>query len=149
MECNKTQASLRFALTTLDSYYRDISISAGDVNKKYKTLKREYEEVLVLLNRKDDEIANLTQKIRAYKEQATRAEEEKQRLKSIVNDYVYPDIANSLLAADGDLVNAETIIDKNNLSANIISGDTKIERNPESHGGHAVIRNLFEEFVGD
>jgi len=149
LNCNKTQASLRSALTALDAYYREISARASDISKQYKVLQREHEDALDLLKRKDDEIVNLTQKIRLYKENAVRAEAEIKRLKSIVNDYVYPDIANSLLAADGDLINAETIIDPEKLAVGMISGDTRIARKAEEPCKSAVVRNLFEKFEGD
>ena len=73
----------------------------------------------------------------------------RETLRHIVEDYVYPDIANELLAEAGDLSNSDTIVDRERLNALLISGETTVSKEIETHSGSKVIRNIFNSFEDD
>lgn len=138
---NQSHSSLRAALSSLDTYYRKLFEYAVEIDKKYKDAQK---RILSL----ESEVALLKDQEGPLKKRVFMAEAEQKRLKGIVNDYVYPNIANALLAKDGDLVHAETGIDSEKLSARTITSNTKINRSEKKTVSNTVVLSLFDNFEG-
>lgn len=143
---NQTQASLKSALTSLDTYYQGIFEHAENVRERNTTLENLNERNLELLKNQSEEICCLTQQNKVLKKKVSAAEAEQKRLRDIVNDYLYPDIANALLAEDGDLIHAETNVVPEKLSAKTITSETIIEFPKKISGSNAGIVKLFDIF---
>ena len=139
---NQSHSSLRAALSSLDTYYRKLFEYAVEIDKKYKDAQK---RILSL----ESEVALLKDQEGPLKKRVFMAEAEQKRLKGIVNDYVYPNIANALLAKDGDLVHAKTGIDSEKLSARTITSNTKINRSEKKTVSNTVVLSLFDNFEGD
>lgn len=146
---NRTQTSLKSALTSLDTYYRGIFEYAESVRERNTTLERLNKRNLELLENQSEDLSRLTQQIHILEKRVSAAEAEQKRLRGIVNDYVYPDIANALLAEDGDLVQTETNIVPEKLSAKIITSETVIEFPKKISGSNTGIVKLFDNFEED
>jgi len=86
----------------------------------------------------------MEQAIKQLKEEIKTLQASNKQLKTVVNDYVYDDIANELLAQAGELVKEETIIDTNKLNKQIITAETKISK--KSNSGSSVIQGIFDNF---
>lgn len=143
---NRTQASLKSALTSLDTYYRDIFEYAENIRERNTTLGKLNEHNLKLLKNQSEEISCLTQQNKVLKKRVSAAEAEQKRLKDIINDYVYPDIANALLAEDGDLIHAETNIISEKLSEKTITSETVIVFPKKATSNNSTIIKLFDDF---
>ena len=138
---NQSHSSLRAALSSLDTYYRKLFEYAVEIDKKYKDAQK---RILSL----ESEVALLKDQEGPLKKRVFMAEAEQKRLKGIVNDYVYPNIANALLAKDGELVHTKTGIDSEKLSARTITSNTKINRSEKKTVSNTVVLPLFDNFEG-
>lgn len=146
LDTNKTRESLKKSLTILDSYYRTVAGTATEINKKYKDLEQKYEEASEKLNKAREDIEVLTHDISSLKVKNKSLRSDNNVLKGIVDDYIYPDIANELLIKDGVLSNADTSVDTYKLQKNLLSADTKIEKKSTARSGSAIIQNIFDKF---
>lgn len=149
LDHNRTRASLKTALIALDAYYKEIAEGTIEISKKYQVLSKKYGEVQNKLEQTREQLSALTQEVTSLKQRIRTLESDKKVLRSIVEDYVYPDIANTLLANDGVLSDPETIIDADKLNTLLISGDTKISKEPEVRSGSTVLKELYIDFEGD
>lgn len=127
---HRGKASLTKALTELDCYYKtivDSSVAAikehKDLNHQINTLQNSLLDANFKINSSSQIICELKQKIKELTI-------ENQRLKDIVEDYVYPDVCNELLSQDKQLHNIDTIIDEKKLQRKIITFKSKIETVP-------------------
>lgn len=147
---NKTTSALKRELINLDAYYKSVADSSLIVLEKNKKLVSELQKTESSLTSALDEITALKQEIATLKSENNILKSRNQRLTDIVQDYVYADIANELLAQDGELVNVNTQINADSLEKNIITSSTKIntsqERPNNTKSDSNVIKGLFEEF---
>ena len=149
LETNRTIAALKRALVNLDDYYKKIADTATEIGNKYQLLMRQYEETQEELSRTREEVSELQETQKALKQEMKVLKSSRETLRHIVEDYVYPDIANELLAEAGDLSNSDTIVDRERLNALLISGETTVSKEIETHSGSKVIRNIFNSFEDD
>ena len=137
-----TRTSMRSALAALDGYYHAISDQAAKTGKKYNLLLR---DIQVLRNEKDAAEKNLdilSEEVRCLKEQ-------NKKLAEIIKNYVYPDIANDLLAKEGVIPGMEARLDQAKLDNQIIRGDTEIQTAPSTRSGSSVIQGIFDNLEDD
>lgn len=146
LECNRTTAALKNALASLDRYYWEIAESATEIGKRYQNLMKQFEETQEELKQTKEEIAALQETKKALQQRVRDLELSRETLRHIVGDYVYPDIANELLAEDGDLMNGNTIVDRERLNALLITGETTVSKGAEVRSGSTVIRNIIDSF---
>lgn len=146
LDTNKTRESFKKALINLDSYYRTVANAATEVNKKYKVLEQKYEEISEKLNNAQKEIGELACNISSLKDKNKSLKNDNNVIKGIVDNYVYPDIANELLIKDGVLSNVNTSIDTDKLEKKLLSADSKIEKKSTARSGSATIQNIFDKF---
>lgn len=73
-------------------------------------------------------------------------------LQDFIDTYVYPDIANKLLEADGVLSNLPTTIAPHSLDGIVLDAGSDIRTGDPKHNSHPLksgndkLINLFEEF---
>lgn len=144
LDTHKTRASLKQALTELDGYYSLVSEAAAAVEKRYRNLEKEYAALLQEVKNLSDENLRLSQLEEPMKAEIKSLKEEKRALQSVVNDYVYPDIANELLVRMGVLTNVDSVIKVSGLDEMLITGDTVLDKNDKPVFGSNVIEGLFK-----
>lgn len=141
---NKTRASLKRALADLDCYYRKIADSAVEIQKKFIAMSKEQEKQLDQKKILNINFQENTAKIKLLEEQIQEKEKEVLKLRSIINDYVYPEIANALLAQEGLLLKPKNVINLEKLNKNIITADSDITT-AEIKSGSFIISDLYNQ----
>lgn len=126
VKTNSSIDKLRTALAQRDAYYASISNSAAIIFAENKELKssieyyrKEYEELKDKMQKKiqKDENKSIREKDKVIL-----------RLKKLLDEYVYPEVANLLLEKEGLLETVNTIIDKDKLSAITVEPDSDISK---------------------
>ena len=138
---NRSKDTLIKAISERDSYYKAVADSAAQAFETYNTLKKQYEqekEKNALLTEKiskledliselNTEIKTLTSELKAYK--------------TVVDTYVYPEIANELLIKEGAIRKTNNHIIEDAVNNNIITATTNIK--DVSKSGSSIIEGLF------
>ena len=149
---NSTLAAIRRALSDLDSYYKSIAEHAIDVLKSHREREEMLANTTTALDQANQTVESLTKENIELKSQIKRMKAENTTLQKMIDTYIYPDIANKLLEADGVLFNVHTTIKSDILNSKIIDGGTELNKatNPEPKesllkSGNSKLINLFEE----
>lgn len=145
LSVNKTRRTLIKALTELDTYYKSVVEAATRISKRNAELEKENEtlkqEKLALEQTNNDSSDNIV----ILKNDLTQLKKENKKLRSLIKEYLYPEIANVLLTKEGLLKKEESIVDESALQNNLIKANTTINNiNPDIKSN--VIRNLFGDF---
>lgn len=98
---NSSKEQLTKALTALSDYYKTVADSAVTVFRKLKEYERKIKELEDALSKKDAENKKLNEKISSLKQQNKELKDEKGKYRSVIDKYVYPEIANKLLSDEG------------------------------------------------
>ena len=152
---NTTTAKLKQALTELDFSYKCIVDSAKDICSRMDDISRRNTTIETEANELKLQNSELMGTITALKKELQDLKHMNATLRSIINDYVYPDIANELLAKSGILKNVKGCVDSEKLEAKIITGSTPIsteESKKEKYktkSGSNIITGLFDSFAED
>lgn len=121
---NNTPEKLISALTNRDTYYCHIADKASKLVKLNQSLQRE-------ISNKDIAIKDLAAKLDETKYNATLIKEKDKAikaLKDIIDIYIYPSVANALLAKDGILEIVASVVDDDTIDQLTISANTEIEK---------------------
>lgn len=137
-----TRSSIKDALTDLDNYYRIISEQAVKTGKKYNLLLRDMQELRSEKDNVECDRSALSEEVRYLKEQ-------NKKLTQVLKDYLYPDIANDILAKEGVILGLETHLDQDKLDHQIIRGDTDIHTKTLTRSGSSVIQGIFDSLEDD
>ena len=145
LSVNKTHSALVRALTELDTYYKSVVEAATKISKRNvelekenDTLKQENQAIKQTNNNSSDNIIIL-------KNDLSQLKKENKKLRSLIKEYLYPEIANDLLKKEGLLKKGESIVDESALQNNLIKADTDV--NNINHDIKSnVIRDLFGDF---
>lgn len=132
LDTHRDKRSLKAALVQLDCYYRSIADSSVEALKKYNHQEETIKSLKEQLAESKDNVEELTSTVKELRQQRRQLQAEADAWKSVVEDYVYPDICNELLAADGELKNIDTIIANAKLEKKLITFQSKIERKPQN-----------------
>lgn len=115
MATNRTPASLKSALIELNKYYQKIADYATSFKQEADNLRLRVNE----LEAKNDKLTN---KIKVDKD----LDSENKKLRSIIKNSVYPEIANELLKAEGLLKSDYQAITDEYLATQILTADSEI-----------------------
>lgn len=150
LDTHKTQASLKKALTDLDGYYRMVVDVAVKAKQDYQKLALKYKDVSDELKVAREESTALLQSVSDLKKEVKKHREDNHVLRTTVEDYVYPGIANALLAKMGVLSNVDTdeVVNPDKIEEQIISAKTVVKKRSIVQSGSNVIQGLFDEFEG-
>lgn len=147
---NRSHGQLVKALTELDCYYKTVADSAIIYMDKYHVLYNKYETVKrenEVLTEKNKELESLN---KSYNGEKKTLKFELEIYKSIVDTYVYPEIANELLIKEGALRKTKTPLKDNVLKDNIITPTTDIKKIAKTAKSESnVIQGLFDKFDDD
>lgn len=121
---NNTIDKLKAALTQRDQYYAKVARSAAKAFEENSKAMAENKRLL----EKNTELNEKLEKKQEAADSAQLREKNKEiaSLRRIIKNYVYPEIANALLASEGLLENNVSAIDEEELSKKTISADTDV-----------------------
>lgn len=143
LDTHRTRSSLTKALTDLDSYYKNVADSAMEIQKKYHTLKKQYEKVTNKLIDAENENRELSRTTAPDKALIKDLQAENHALKTLISDCVYPEIANELLVKAGILKKGGSTIIPDKLDEMIITDNSAVTKDA-SQSGSNVIQGLFD-----
>ena len=136
---NTSPAALKKALSERDNYYQQLAEAAAYCIGKYDEQK---EEIKKLANEKETLQFENTSYITENKQLKTRLREnqaEIQKLRTFIDTYVNPEIANELLKQEGLLKTTAGIVSADAVVENIVRSDSNIA--PKN----TIVRNLFDK----
>lgn len=121
---NGTREKMKTALAQRDTYYASIASCAAKAFAENKDLKASIE----YYRKANEELkTKLEEKAQKTENKAIRKREAVIRgLKKLLDDYVYPEVANQLLVKEGLLQTVSEIIDKESLAAITVKPSTDI-----------------------
>ena len=133
---NNNLCSLKNALSVRDQYYGKVCVAAGKIFKENNNLKNK-------INAQSKKIERLQQKIdeMEQKEETKISNDSKillQKMKKILDDYLYPDIANEILKKEGLDELCTQFVNPDNVRENTIQPETNIQ--------HSIVDDLMEGF---
>lgn len=141
VESNRSRDRLIKAISERDSYYKTVADSAAQSFERYNKIKKQFDtekEKNVLLTEKITELEELNAK---YKSDIKMLTAELSASKSVIETYIYPEIANELLVKEGAVRKTEGFIKEEALESNLITPITNIKNTAKS--GSSVIKGLF------
>ena len=141
VESNRSRDRLIKAITERDCYYKTIADSAAQSFERYNHLQKQYDAEKrnnALLIKKNAELEELILK---YKSEIKTLTTELNVRNTVIETYVYPEIANELLVKEGAIRKTEDLIKEDALESNLISSTTNIKNMAKS--GSNVINGLF------
>ena len=136
---NHSISAMRRALSELNSYYKSVCESAIRLNEKsQKNIndKNENESIIIELRRN---LQELNENNKQQKDRIKELKEQNSKQRKIIDDYVYPEIANELLKREGLLINTGETVDYEKLKSEIITASTAVKSKSN------VIKGLFEK----
>ena len=128
VERNRSRDSLIKAITERDTYYKTISDSAARSFERYNSVVSKYEDEVIkrknleLKTSKDEEL------LKEYRASIRELKKELKTYKTLVDTYVYPEMANELLAREGAIKLTKNIVDPEAVNASVISTGTNIRK---------------------
>lgn len=143
MEGNRSRDKLISAITERDCYYKKIADSAFYHIEKYKKLKEKYEQEKENTNALITKITELENLLTEYKAEMKILHSDLSAYKSVIETYVYPEIANELLIKEGAIRKTETLLKDEILENNLITSTTNIKKASKMKSN--VIKGLFDE----
>jgi len=129
---HRDRRALKNALIQLDCHYKAIADSSVEAIKRYRHQEDKIKILQEQLTDSKDNVGKLADTVKELQQQLRQLKAEADLWKSVVEDYVYPDICNELLASDKELKNVDTIIANAKLEKKVITFQSRIERMPQN-----------------
>lgn len=139
LETNCSISSMKRALSELNVYYRSICEAATALNNESHTSIEKMEEYRTELTNIEKENLELSMRNKELKSLNKNLQSLNKEYKTIIESYVYPEIANELLKEDGLINETQQIINSEILSETIITAQTPIKSDSK------IIQGLFKE----
>lgn len=141
VDTNRSRDALIKGIAERDSYYKTVADSAMRAFESLNKLQQQLDEEKKTndhLNRKIAELEELNAK---YKIELRELNKELKASKSVIETYIYPELANELLVKEGALRKTESPLKEDALENNLITATTDIRKTSKS--GSPVIKGLF------
>lgn len=148
LNSHQSRNSLKQGLMELDNYYKTIADSAIEALRKYSEVVKKLEKTTDALTEANAKNESLMKTVASLKEEKKVLEAQNEGYKGVVFDYMYPNVANELLAQAGLLKNAQTGVDKIKLASNTVTGSSVIVDEENTRSGSKVVSGLFKDFGG-
>lgn len=136
---NTSPAALKKALVERDNYYQQLSESAGYCIRKYNEQDAKIASLTAETDTLKSENASLSVENKLSKAKIRIQQEEIQKLRTFIDTYVNPEIANELLKQDGLLKTTSGIVSSDAVEEHLVKADTEVA--PKNN----IIRNLFDK----
>lgn len=141
IESNRSKENLIRAINERDCYYKKVADSAVYYLEKYNKLLDKYEEEKKEKIALIEKVKELEELISNYKYEAKFNKNELESYKAIVDDYVYPEIANELLVREGFSRKTKNILKENTVPGYIITSTTNVKKTAKSNSD--IILGLY------
>ncbi len=147
---NNSRTKLKEALSLRDKYYAKVAIHAMNSIKAKKELENKVSELDKEIECLKSKISELNTLLDDRKIDCAAVSEKNEviiKLKSILESYIYPDMANALLETEGILETVNRIVNFETVAKNLVNADTPI--NIEEKGEKTSfdsLNTLLEEF---
>ena len=141
VESNRSRARLIQAITERDCYYKTVADSAVQSLDKYNQLKQKYDTVKDNNTALTTKIEELEELVADYKAEIKILKSELSANKSVIDTYIYPEIANELLVKEGAIRKTENPLKENILESALVTTTTNVKQTAKS--GSNVINGLF------
>ena len=133
VEKNNNKAKLREALLNRDRYYANIAAKGVEAIKEKKECQTKIKEMTIQIEELKNVIKETEKKLTEEKAKNTDTKiKEKDKaivvMKNILDDYIYPDMANAILKRDGVLKVVNSVVNNNIVDEKSICADTDIEK---------------------
>lgn len=128
---NRTPFALRAALVQRDTYYAKIASHAAAIKQRNHVLKQEntsLQKTVKSLEKEQEDAKAALQSNRELSKTLREQENIIKALKRILDDYVYPEMANLLLQKDGIFESLHSYIDAEQLDKTTMTANTDIEQ---------------------
>lgn len=139
---NRSRDTLIKAIIDRDNYYKTIADASAQSFERYNALSKKYDAEIVYRKGLEEKIAALEEQHKESQKYITELKRELMAYKSVVENYVYPEIANELLVQEGAIRQTDAIIKTDVLEADIITATTDIKM--ASKSGSKIIEGLFK-----
>ncbi len=136
---NTSPASLKKALMERDNYYQQLSESAGYCIRKYNDQDEKIASLMAETDMLKADNDSLFEENKLFKTKIRSQQDEIQKLRTFIDTYINPEIANELLKQDGLLKTTSGIVSSDAVEEHLIKADTEVQ--PKNN----VIRNLFDK----
>lgn len=141
---NSKPEDLRKVLMERENYYLELTHSAAVAFDDNRKLKKKVEEMKEALSNLESEVESIgvssTETLKNYKQVMSN----NRILKDIVNTYVYPEIANELLAKNGFIDKTAGYLDPDKVQERVIGANDSIKKIKSN-----IIRGLFSSIGGN
>ncbi len=138
---NRGIGDLKRSLTELDAYYMSVADSASQIFNEHNGLVAKYEETKAKLHESNIELQKMKEALNELRHENAAMKKENKALESVINTYVYPEIANELLAKERVKLKTTGCIDTERLNMQVITPETPVNA---AKSGSNVIKGLFE-----
>ncbi len=126
VKVNNTPSKLKAALQERDSYYRQVTASAGKIFDANKELTEKNARILAENRRLSNENNRLLDENATVKKEIKKEREQNKKLRDIIDTWVTPEIANELLKKEGLLKNTGNIVKSELIDEKVLHGDSDI-----------------------
>lgn len=142
VDSNRSRNTLIKAITDRDNYYKTIADAASRSFERYTALTQKYDAEVQTRKTLEDKIAALEEQDKENTLRIKTLEKELKVYKSVVETYVYPEVANELLLKEGAIRKTDEIVKPEAVEENVITPTTDIKKTTKS--GSKVIEGLFK-----
>jgi septal ring factor EnvC (AmiA/AmiB activator) len=136
---NNTNEKLKKAIIERENYYRKVTNSASYSFKENKHLKCQVNELKNQISKIKTKLDKAVNSESSSEKDNKRYSDENQKLRDIINTYVYPEIANQLLKENGLIKNNSDIVDSEIIKKEIFSSESDVNKIKNK-----VIKGLFD-----
>jgi HD-GYP domain-containing protein (c-di-GMP phosphodiesterase class II) len=136
---NNTKEKLKKALKERENYYKQVTNSASYSFKENKRLEQQVMEYKKRIKELEEKIEFIENKNTGIGYDSRNDKAENQKLRAIIETYVYPEIANELLKQQGLLKNTAGIVNPDAIKGEIASAETDVTEIRSK-----VVKKLFD-----
>lgn len=123
---NKTVSQLKEALIIRDRYYSEVASAGAKAINERKALEAELAETKEKLNAAENKL--LTVQAKADKAEISKLKDAVQSLRKMLESYVYPAVANTLLKEAGLLEAVDSIVSDEVVEAKLVQASSDISK---------------------
>ena len=139
---NTSKSALKESLVALDKTYNRSMIAAMKFAKENKKINAKNEELKEKCDGLENELKLIKTELERKKKELGEAKAENQKLKRLIKDYMYPEIANELLKQEGLVIDTAGIVKEDVVTDKLIREDTDIKK--------TVLKStLTQQLLGD
>lgn len=144
LDNNRTHAKLTRALTDIDMYYKSLADTAAEIMKKDSEKTRKIGELQNSIDVLTTQNTSLQEMVTALKKEMRALRAQNDALHTVVDKYVYPEMASLLLEESGYINLDTTYVDPEKAKEDIIDPSTPV--NSPTKPQSKIIEGMFKKF---